>query len=95
MRSEAATYTSGVRTRDRESGEGGSGRRFATTNGRAGEADGSNRVGTDDLWRVDLVKWAIVSGRRGKGERSPTKVAAGVLGTVLKGGGRRDGVSRG
>ena len=32
-------------------------------------------------------QWATVGGRRGKGERSPTKVAAGVLGTVLQGGG--------
>ena len=89
LRREAATYTSGVRTRGRESGGGGSGRRRVTINCRAGEVEGSTHVGTDALWRADLVTWAISGIRRGKGERSPTRVAVGVLGEVPQGRSRR------
>ena len=83
LRREAATYTSGVRTRGFESGGGGSGRRRATINCRAGEVEGSPRVETD------LVTWAVSGSSRGRGERSPTKVAVGVLGEVSQGRSRR------
>ena len=80
LRREAATYTSGVRARDRESGEGGSGRRREMTISRADKEDGSTHLGAMAFLRADLVTWATSGSKRGKGDHSSTIVAVGESG---------------